>query len=104
MGDNPVIAYLHYLQEVSRKILLRSGFENVLYGKAKKQNPCYFDYDRKARMPEYLLQLKALLQRDQTRGLYLGLGLFVGQVEKNKPTVGQVAQRRFGASKNSDKD
>jgi len=84
MSASPVISYLHYLQEVSRKILLRSGYENVLYGKSKKQNPCYFNYDRKIRLPEYLLQLKALLQRDQTRGLYLGLGLFVGQVERNK--------------------
>lgn len=84
MSESPVISYLHYLQEVSRKILLRSGFENVLYKKPKRHNPCYFDLENSERLQDYLLRLRAFLQRDSSRGLYLGFGLFVGQVERNQ--------------------
>ncbi len=91
---SPVISYLHYLQEVSRKILLRAGYENVLYKKPARQNPFYFPYDndrQAVHLPRYLLNLKQILQSDPNRGLFLGLGLFTGQVERGNKRVRKLA-------------
>jgi|GEM_PF-3178953 len=103
MSESPVISYLHYLQEVSRKILLRSGFENVLYRKSKKQNPCYFDFKKIDHLQEYLLRVRAVLQRDFTRGLYIGFGLFVGRLTRNQRNR-SVAAPLFFCSVDLDSD
>jgi len=51
MPEISVISYLRYLHDISRKILQRGGFENVLYGKPIKQHPYYFDIDRHGDLP-----------------------------------------------------
>jgi hypothetical protein len=84
MSQIPVISYLRYLSEVSRKILQRGGMENVLYRKSRKQDPCYFDFDRPSiHRPAYLRGVHRLLQEQPGRGLFLGLGLIVGQLQKD---------------------
>src|SRR5665213_1246400 len=84
MSQIPVISYLRYLSEVSRKILQRGGLENVLYRKTKKQDACYFDFDHSSiHRPAYLRGVHTLLQEQSGRGLFLGLGLIAGQIQKN---------------------
>src|SRR5947209_2717173 len=81
MAGISVVSYLRYLHEVSRKILQRGGFENILYGKSKRQNPCYFAFDRPAvQLPAYLRSVNVLLNEQSGRGLFVGLGLIVGQI------------------------
>jgi hypothetical protein len=85
MAGISVISYLSYLHEVSRKILQRGGFENVLHGKTKRQNPCYFDFDRPAvQRPAYLRSISVLLNEQPGKGLFLGLGLITGQLEGDR--------------------
>ena len=92
MAEISVISYLRYLHEVSRKILQRGGFENVLHGKPKRQNPCYFDFDRPAvDRPAYLRTIGALLNEQPGKGLFLGLGLVTGQL------AGDVRKRNLAA-------
>jgi hypothetical protein len=82
MNGLSVISYLGYLHEVSRKILQRGGFENVLHGKTKRQSPCYLDFDRPAvERPAYLRNVGVLLNEQPGKGLFLGLGLITGQLE-----------------------
>jgi hypothetical protein len=84
MSQIPVISYLRYLQEVSRKILQRGGLENALYRKSRRQDACYFNFDRSSiHRPAYLRTVFTLLQEQPGRGLYLGLGLIAGQVQKS---------------------
>jgi hypothetical protein len=84
MSEIPVISYLRYLKEVSRKILQRGGYENVLYRKPRRQDPYYFDFDRPSvNRAAYLRGIYTLLQEQAGKGLFLGLGLITGQVEKH---------------------
>lgn len=84
MSRIPVISYLRYLQEVSRKILQRGGLENALYRKTRRQDPCYFDFDRSSpHRPAYFRTVHTLLQEQPGRGLFFGMGLVTGQMQKN---------------------
>ncbi len=95
MAEVPVISYLHYLHEVSRKILQRGGFENVLYGKTRKQQPCYLDFDNPGtRLPRYFRDLSVLFAERPGRGLFLGLGLIIGQIRKESGTAAQRGRKR----------
>jgi hypothetical protein len=77
-----VQAYLSYLQEMSRKISLRTGMENTLYGKTKK-SPHYYrrfeDVDS-----QYLRNVKNYLEKESDRKLFLGSGLTVGLFKKKQ--------------------
>jgi hypothetical protein len=75
-------AYLSYLQEMSRKISLRTGMENTLYGKTKK-SPHYYrpleDVD-----PQYLRNVRNYLEKESDRQLFLGNGLIAGSFKKKQ--------------------
>jgi hypothetical protein len=79
-----VPAYLSYLQEMSRKISLRTGIENTLYGKTKK-NPHYYrpfkdgDVDS-----QYLRNVKNYFEKESERQLFLGNGLIAGSFKKKQ--------------------
>lgn len=77
-----VQAYLSYLQEMSRKISLRTGMENTLYGKTKK-SPHYYrrfeDVDS-----QYLRNVKNYLEKESDRKLFLGNGLIAGSFKKKQ--------------------
>lgn len=77
-----VQAYLSYLQEMSRKISLRAGMENTLYGKTKK-NPHYYrpfeDVDA-----QYLRDVRNYLEKESERQLFLGNGLIAGSFKKKQ--------------------
>lgn len=79
-----VIQYLRYLRDFTRKILLRRGLENVLRETARTPH-CYFDLDNwAANGGRWNAAVRGHLQtRDGVgRGLFLGLGLVVGRVER----------------------
>ncbi|AFY49718.1 hypothetical protein Nos7524_3945 [Nostoc sp. PCC 7524] len=75
-------AYLSYLQEMSRKISLRSGMENILYRKTKKNHPYYMPAD--SIDTRYLKQVKDHIDKEADRKLFLANGLVVGTVQKRK--------------------
>lgn len=77
-GESPEVvqAYLSYLQEMSRKISLRTGMENILYRRTQR-NPHYYrpfeDVDS-----QYLRTVSNYLEKESDRQLFLGNGLIVG--------------------------
>jgi len=75
-------AYLSYLKEMSRKISLRTGMENTLYGKTKR-SPHYYrpfeDVDS-----QYLRNVRNYLQKESDRQLFLGNGLIAGSFKKKQ--------------------
>ncbi|HVX85426.1 MAG TPA: AAA domain-containing protein [Phycisphaerae bacterium] len=72
------VAYLSYLCGVSRKILLRGGFENVLYGKSARQNPFYIDAEA-AEVDSYVERIGRQLRQEPGRGLFMGFGMITGK-------------------------
>jgi hypothetical protein len=82
MPEISIISYLRYLHDISRKILQRGGFENVLYGKPKKQHPYYFNFDQRGEnLSTYLRLRNTFLQSEAGKGLFLGMGLITGKLE-----------------------
>jgi hypothetical protein len=75
-------AYLSYLQEMSRKISLRSGMENVLYRKTKKNYSYYISAE--SINPRYLKQVKEHIDKETDRKLFLANGLILGTIQKKK--------------------
>lgn len=77
-----VQSYLAYLQEMSRKISLRTGMENIFYGKSKN-NPHYYrsfeDVDS-----QYLRNVRNYLEKESDRQLFLGNGLIAGSFKKKQ--------------------
>jgi hypothetical protein len=83
-GSSDVIqSYLSYLQEMSRKITLRSGMENVLYRKTKKKYHYYLPADSSVDS-RYLKEVKDHIDKEPDRKLFLGNGLVVGLITKKK--------------------
>lgn len=73
-------AYLSYLQEMSRKISLRSGMENVLYRKTKKNHHYYLPAHSVD--SRYLKQVKDYTEKETDKQFFLGNGLVVGVLKK----------------------
>lgn len=73
-------AYLSYLQEMSRKISIRSGMENVLYRKPRN-NPSYYQSLKDANS-RYFRKVKNYLDTQSERQLFLGNGLLFGLFKK----------------------
>jgi len=77
-----VQSYLAYLQEMSRKISLRTGMENIFYRKSKN-NPHYYrsfeDLDT-----QYLRNVRNYLEKESDRQLFLGNGLITGSFKKKQ--------------------
>ncbi len=91
----PIIPYLKYLREMSRKILMNKGFENVLYRKPKNQDPFYSEYPPPNE--GYWLSVQARINDSQpperTVGCFWGTGLIVGTVtrsSKNRKIAGPL--------------
>jgi hypothetical protein len=77
-----VQAYLSYLQEMSRKISVRTGMENTLYGKTKNSHHYYRAFEGEDVDSQYLRNIKGYLEKESDRQLFLGSGLIVGSLEK----------------------
>lgn len=78
-----ITSYLRYLREMSRKILMNKGFENVLYKKPKSQDPLYCAYPQ-LNLNYWRLAEERIAKAERagaTMRLFLGLGLCVGKVE-----------------------
>ncbi|MCS6989629.1 MAG: hypothetical protein NZM06_08965 [Chloroherpetonaceae bacterium] len=76
-----IIPYLRYLREMSRKILMNKGFENVLYKKPRGQNPLYSEYPQ-VNLNYWQLaedQIRKAERNGVTMRLFVGLGLCVGR-------------------------
>jgi len=84
-----ILAYLHYLHDVNRKLLQRGGLENVLYRKPVSQHPYYHQLDQPdPNRPRHWLGSLRHIENAQVRGVALrplvGLGLVVGQLDTAK--------------------
>jgi hypothetical protein len=77
-----VQAYLSYLQQMSRKISVRSGMENTLYGKTKNSHHYYQAFEGEDVDSQYLRNIKSYLDKESDRQLFLGSGLIVGSLKK----------------------
>lgn len=73
-------AYLSYLQEMSRKITSRSGMENVLYRKTKRNSHYYLPAN--LINSNYLKQVISYTEKEPDKQLFLGNGLVVGVIKK----------------------
>jgi len=81
-SSKTVQAYLSYLQEMSRKISLRTGMENTFYGKTKKNSHCYRPFEDAD--AQYLRDVRSLLEKESDRQLFLGNGLIAGFFKKKQ--------------------
>ena len=84
MPNDVVISYLHYLQDMSRKIILRSGMEHVLKG-TRRTPDYFFGYERQVRAQEFASYLKAVrtnLDKESEKKLFIGFGLVVGNLRR----------------------
>jgi hypothetical protein len=79
-----VHAYLSYLQEMSRKISLRTGMENTLYGKTKKSPHYYRPFEDADVDSQYLRDVRNYLEKESDRQLFLGNGLIAGSFKKKQ--------------------
>jgi len=77
-------SYLAYLQEMSRKISLRSGMENTLYGKTKNNPSYYRSFQAAENDAQYFRNVRNYLEKESDRQLFLGNGLIVGSLKKNQ--------------------
>ncbi len=85
-----VIPYLKYIREMSRKILMNKGFENVLY-RTKSQNPFYSEYppppqDGYWRAVQERINTSQSSKRVKVKHMscFLGIGLIVGRVVQKR--------------------
>jgi len=79
-----VQAYLSYLQEMSRKISLRTGMENTLYSKTKNSPHYYRPFEDVDVDLQYLRGVKNHLEKESDRQLFLGNGLITGSFKKKQ--------------------
>lgn len=79
-----VQAYLSYLQEMSRKISLRTGMENTLYGKTKRSPHYYRPFEDIDVDTQYLRDVRNYLEKESNRQLFLGNGLIAGSFKKKQ--------------------
>lgn len=79
-----VQSYLSYLQEMSRKISLRTGMENTLYGKTKKSPHYYRSFEDVDVDSQYLRNVRNYLEKESDRQLFLGNGLIAGSFKKKQ--------------------
>jgi len=81
MPSDPVLAYLDYLRQMSRKIAYRGNTVDVLGGKSRKSPDRYLPYDtvhEDAAMQRYLNGVTTDQQVNEGRILVIGIGLIVG--------------------------
>jgi hypothetical protein len=81
MPADPIVAYLEYLRQMSRKIAYRGTTVDVLGGKSRKSPDRYLAYDilhEAAAMQRYLNGVATDNQVKEGRTLFIGIGLIVG--------------------------
>jgi hypothetical protein len=98
MSDNLINAYLEYLRNISRKIISKSGFENVLPDITKKRNPHYLNIDKENidifnnecvitpndKVFKYLRNINSYLEVETDFRLFVGSGLVNGYLKGKK--------------------
>lgn len=90
MPTDPVSAYLSYLQQMARKVAYRGTTVDVLGGRSRRQNARYLDYDSlidDADLQRYLTGVADDRQLNESRTLFIGVGLIVGTTELSGKTV-----------------
>jgi hypothetical protein len=91
VNENRVSAYLRYLRDVTRKVLIRSGIKNVLKG--TKANPTlYFNYSEHSEfhLKNYIKQARIRLQKDSSKQLFMGFGMIVGSARASGGSSGSA--------------
>ncbi len=81
MPSDPVVAYLDYLRQMSRKIAYRGTTVDVLGGKSRKSPDRYLAYDIRhdeSAWQRYLNGVTTDRQFNEGRTLFIGIGLIVG--------------------------
>jgi len=81
MPTDPVVAYLDYLQQMSRKIAYRGTTVDVLGGKSRRSPDRYLSYDAThddATWQRFLNGVTTDRQVNEGRTLFIGIGLIVG--------------------------
>ena len=81
-----ISSYLDYLRDVSRKIITRSGFEQVLLDKSKK-NPCFahqiVEYTKSIQISnnsyQHFDEILKHIERNPDKQLFVGFGFICGQ-------------------------
>lgn len=90
MPSDPVVAYLDYLQQMSRKIAYRGTTVDVLGGKSRKSPDRYLPYDtahEDAAMQRYLSGVTTDRQVSEGRTLFIGIGLIVGSARSGGKSI-----------------
>lgn len=84
-----VIAYLHYLRDISRKIVGKTGFNNLIAPSSKKSQGFVrqlFTLDHKIQPSdsqyEYFSEVVRFLDRHADRQFFIGFGLFAGKYQR----------------------
>lgn len=90
MQPDPVVSYLEYLRQMSRKIAYRGAIVDVLGGKSRRSPDRYLAYDtpqEDAAMQRYLNGVTADNQLNEGRTLFVGVGLIVGNARSGGKSV-----------------
>ena len=88
-------AYIQYLRDVSRKIISRAGFENVLPIETRKKKNYYFNLDEyeflndveysvpatEQKFLEYIKMVNSFLQLNDDHRWFFGLGIIHGKYQ-----------------------
>ncbi len=95
------IQYLNYLKDVSRRIVRKAGFENVMPLRGRNDTSFFFPFhedvwysltrsptgysikDSRVFSTDYLLRLELFLNKNDERRLLIGLGLLSGKDKNN---------------------
>jgi hypothetical protein len=87
--NSGVIAYLHYLRDISRKIVGKTGFNNLIAPATKKAQGLVrqlFTLDHKIQPSDpqydYLSEVIRVLDRQADRQFFIGFGLFAGKYQR----------------------
>jgi len=87
--NSGVIAYLHYLRDISRKIVGKTGFNNLIAPSSKKAQGFVrqlFTLDHKIHPSDsqydYFLEVIRVLDRHADRQFFIGFGLFAGKYQR----------------------
>lgn len=103
-----ISSYLNYLRDVSRKIISRSGFEQVLLDKSKKNPSFAFQIDEHFKTipisnPSYqrLDEILKHIERNQDKQLFVGFGFVCGQRD-GRTYAGPLLFTECDISKNGD--
>lgn len=90
MANDPVVAYLDYLQQMARKIAYRGNTVDVLGRKSRRTPDRYLSYDADvddATMQRYLAGVVGDRRLQEGRTPFIGIGLIIGKCRSGVKVV-----------------